>query len=363
MAQGPGWWLASDGKWYSPELHPDFQAGQADETGAAGDLPLPVTASPTPTSHDPVATESQVHGAHAGAVTDSLRPSRAKRRTLVAITVLAVAVVLIVVITSSSSSMKTPVSFQGPPKGSAPLAVASSVSLTRGDLPQGWTSNDQGGRCIAGNDGNPNATTCPDQDSFPGAARLDATLARCLGLPVSQLSMVTGEDEPGEPFTYSSSNFSSPASTTPGSVSTDEAAQAQSYVTVEPSASRQTSDLAALTRHTFITCQTAYFKQSVAAESAQTSPAGSTFKISHFVIRKMSVPTLPGVQIAAVTLTASFGFLTTHEMVQANEIVMGAGRIELALTLEATSKVPFPALLAKTLISREEHRLAKVAAR
>jgi len=25
--QGPGWWLASDGKWYGPELHPD--AGQA----------------------------------------------------------------------------------------------------------------------------------------------------------------------------------------------------------------------------------------------------------------------------------------------------------------------------------------------
>lgn len=24
VAQGPGWWLASDYKWYPPELHPDF---------------------------------------------------------------------------------------------------------------------------------------------------------------------------------------------------------------------------------------------------------------------------------------------------------------------------------------------------
>jgi TM2 domain-containing membrane protein YozV len=26
VSQGPGWWQASDGKWYAPDLHPDFQA-------------------------------------------------------------------------------------------------------------------------------------------------------------------------------------------------------------------------------------------------------------------------------------------------------------------------------------------------
>lgn len=25
VSQGPGWWQASDGKWYAPELHPDYQ--------------------------------------------------------------------------------------------------------------------------------------------------------------------------------------------------------------------------------------------------------------------------------------------------------------------------------------------------
>ena len=24
VSQGPGWWLASDGKWYAPELHPNY---------------------------------------------------------------------------------------------------------------------------------------------------------------------------------------------------------------------------------------------------------------------------------------------------------------------------------------------------
>ena len=26
VSQGPGWWIASDGKWYPPELHPDYRA-------------------------------------------------------------------------------------------------------------------------------------------------------------------------------------------------------------------------------------------------------------------------------------------------------------------------------------------------
>src|SRR5580704_16392793 len=29
VSQGPGWWLASDGRWYAPELHPDYKAHSA----------------------------------------------------------------------------------------------------------------------------------------------------------------------------------------------------------------------------------------------------------------------------------------------------------------------------------------------
>ncbi|MEI7888071.1 MAG: hypothetical protein WCJ04_11815, partial [Actinomycetes bacterium] len=35
QSEGEGWWLAVDGRWYAPHLHPDAQAAEAHET--AGD--------------------------------------------------------------------------------------------------------------------------------------------------------------------------------------------------------------------------------------------------------------------------------------------------------------------------------------
>lgn len=35
--QGPGWWLASDGRWYAPELHPDRGQPLEDPTPPAGE--------------------------------------------------------------------------------------------------------------------------------------------------------------------------------------------------------------------------------------------------------------------------------------------------------------------------------------
>ena len=34
VSQGPGWWQASDGKWYAPELHPDYQPPAAEPPAA-----------------------------------------------------------------------------------------------------------------------------------------------------------------------------------------------------------------------------------------------------------------------------------------------------------------------------------------
>ncbi len=42
---GPDWWRASDGKWYAPELHPDFHEAPTTETPAAGSAP-PTLANP-----------------------------------------------------------------------------------------------------------------------------------------------------------------------------------------------------------------------------------------------------------------------------------------------------------------------------
>jgi TM2 domain-containing membrane protein YozV len=52
-SQGLGWWQASDGKWYSPELHPDHQASapldqSAVSSSAIGSAPVFVPADSAP---------------------------------------------------------------------------------------------------------------------------------------------------------------------------------------------------------------------------------------------------------------------------------------------------------------------------
>ena len=46
-SQGPGWWVASDGQWYPPEMHPDFRAQVPPPPPPQ---PPPVVASPGPGS-------------------------------------------------------------------------------------------------------------------------------------------------------------------------------------------------------------------------------------------------------------------------------------------------------------------------
>lgn len=42
-AQAAGWWLASDGKWYPPELHPSYVPPPSPPaTVGHGDLPMPM---------------------------------------------------------------------------------------------------------------------------------------------------------------------------------------------------------------------------------------------------------------------------------------------------------------------------------
>jgi len=39
VAQGPGWWIASDGKWYAPELHPSRRNDPVGATaGSSGSI-------------------------------------------------------------------------------------------------------------------------------------------------------------------------------------------------------------------------------------------------------------------------------------------------------------------------------------
>ena len=36
VAQGPNWWIASDGKWYPPELHPSVRSPEPAKAGSTG---------------------------------------------------------------------------------------------------------------------------------------------------------------------------------------------------------------------------------------------------------------------------------------------------------------------------------------
>lgn len=49
-SQGPGWWQASDGKWYAPEAHPDFGGAPTEAVEAASTPPEPPQAPPAPPS-------------------------------------------------------------------------------------------------------------------------------------------------------------------------------------------------------------------------------------------------------------------------------------------------------------------------
>jgi hypothetical protein len=59
VSQGPGWWQASDGKWYAPEQHPNYQPPPPSPATA----PAPVAAPPPAPA--PVAVAPQLRGASA----------------------------------------------------------------------------------------------------------------------------------------------------------------------------------------------------------------------------------------------------------------------------------------------------------
>lgn len=63
MSQGPGWWVASDGKWYAPHLHPSVRADQPAEQSGPPSLAAAVDAPP---SAVPVGADAQARSSWFG---------------------------------------------------------------------------------------------------------------------------------------------------------------------------------------------------------------------------------------------------------------------------------------------------------
>jgi hypothetical protein len=335
VSQGPGWWVASDGKWYAPELHPDAAPEEAADTVAVAGPERRRRTSPT-------------------------------RRVLVAVIALLLVVGVVVAILASTKTTDTAdTTRQGPPTSVSPRSVAVAVSLSRGDVPRTWTSNGEAGLCIAGKGAGVPGTPYCGNAPFPGTSQLDETLARCVGVPVSQLSMLTGTDELGEPFTYTSSTFTAPSTSAPDTVTSDNAPEAVSFFTLEPSVSHQTSDLAAFAKPSFIPCMEAWAKTIPAMTLVQgiASAAGIRMTVSAPVGHRIRVRSAPGVHVVAFEETEVLRTSTVRVTTQAEGVIMGAGRVEVVLNLSGTASDPFPPALAQMLITREEQRVARAAAR
>jgi len=317
--------MASDGRWYPPELGPAPLAGSQSE--------------PKPPSSD-----------------RNYGPWIFVLSTL-AVLLIGLAVAIPLVAGESSTDQLV-----GPPVSEWPAKIAADVNLTSTDVPSGWRSNGEGGPCVASGLGsNPSAPYCGN-GPLPGSNQQqnDETFARCLGLPVAQVSMFTGNDEPGEPPTYSSSTFS-PSSGLSTSTTVDPPS-AQMYVTVEPSAAIMRTDLDAVARPEFITCTQQWLHNSYALKMAQAigSPAGQGGIHEAFSLAPATVATVRGISATAYRMTINTSVGGHSFEVDAESVVLGAGRVEAMLTLQSPAKYP-PGATSSTLLLVEQ-RMVKTAA-
>lgn len=67
VCRGPGWWLASDGKWYEPSLAPSsFSTGYDEETAALMAQYSALASQPTRLNTSTVGTRPAPHGGAEG---------------------------------------------------------------------------------------------------------------------------------------------------------------------------------------------------------------------------------------------------------------------------------------------------------
>jgi hypothetical protein len=122
MSQGPGWWIASDGKWYPPESHPDVVASRGSTTSPAG------TASPASTAEPGGAS-----------VLSPSSPGRGRRSFVpwavgaVVLVALAVAAVVVALVSGGGSSAFAPGAETATIHVTVPRSGSPSFSGTVGD--------------------------------------------------------------------------------------------------------------------------------------------------------------------------------------------------------------------------------------
>ena len=87
LSQGPGWWKASDGKWYPPESHPDYKPVAPPPPGPGQRGPVS-PAAPQAASRAEVKANAKAEAARAKA----MRPWFKKKRFIIPLVIVALAV-------------------------------------------------------------------------------------------------------------------------------------------------------------------------------------------------------------------------------------------------------------------------------
>ncbi len=234
----------------------------------------------------------------------------------------------------------------------SPLIVAEQLALSGADLPRGWTSDGQAGQCMAGKGSNPAAPYCGNAPLL-GWQTSDEKFAACVGVPVSQVPLVAGWDEPGEPFTYSSSGYTAPGA--PGA-NPDFQAHVQSALMIEMSATEQENDLAAFSKPSFPACFKVLVSGTLFAFLRQFIVAAhGTFSFGG--MRRVAEPAAAGVTTMGyeATMTLRSPKLSLSET--STWVLFGAGRVEEVLELGSTSRSRLPTAVADTALAHLEKRL------
>ncbi len=236
-------------------------------------------------------------------------------------------------------------------QSTTPIAVARTLSLRASDLPAGWISDGNAGKCIAGASSDANVSDCRNTEPASEQAT-DRKFAKCVGIPVSHISMIVGEDEQGEPFTYASSSFTAPGA--PGS-DPELLPRAQTYLTVEKSKVVQASDLAAFSKATFPDCFKIEESGLFGGIGTLAEAEGGSFTIGPF--HRVSTPLTRGVSAVGYETVLTISGRKFRGSDELSMIILGAAQIEEVLNLQSWSSFPFPTTSAEDVVSRLERRL------
>ncbi len=222
-----------------------------------------------------------------------------------------------------------PSTLSGPPESAKPLSVAGEVNLGFADLPAGW-SKVTFVPVAAVPSAFANAKSAANQD-----------LASCAGLPLSHVGVFTGGAQRGGPQVIPSLIYVLKAGLHPTAIS---------VTSLVENAAVEQSDLAAMLKPGIAHCLDNYYGSSFASEHISIPP----------VVNRFTVPEHPGEQ--AIGLDVHIGITSSgrQAVYDYDVVIIGAGRIEIALGAQQNDE-PFPNATLDHIVESMEARAAAVA--